>query len=268
MIVVPQYYVGLGNNMFQYAWPRVCAEQLGYAFSAPPLLNLATDLDGLRYETPVQKVTDFEIPNVWHGVPIGDVLDNHEPRKIVMWGFFQQANKYSSYRNRIKSWFKSSLTPVEHPADTLGISIRTEGDYVALGWNLPVSYYDLVLRLATEKIRPSTCLIYADVKDSKQLKEHVKIISKYCDAKIQIHLNGIDQLQSLMGCQHIIGCNSTFSWWATFLSNARNVWSPHDYQPWGVGQKGDKTWPNGHLYPVDLRHYEDGWHVVYGGDFL
>jgi hypothetical protein len=244
----------------------VCASVLGYAFVAPPLLNLETEITGLRYEDPIQRVTDFELPYAHTGVPAGVVLGNSSPRKIIMWGFFQQADKYSQHRALIKEWFKSSLVPIIHGPGTMGVSIRRRDDYCALGWNLPLSYYEIAMHKAAETVSPSTCLVYSDV-PANELESYVDIFSKYCKVEVLSHLDKMDQLQSMMGCSNLIGCNSTFSWWATFLSNAEHVWMPHDWQPWGKGQTGDKTWPIGHQYPFDLRHYEKGWHILYGKDF-
>lgn len=261
MIIVPKYHGRLGNNLFQYVWPRILSTILGYRFIAPPLLNLETDIPGEEYDNPIQEVQDFA-PHPGVVVPIGEVINRRDHRKIIIQGFFQQADKYTAYRSMIKEWFSSSLTPVEHPKGTLGISIRiAKADFGALGWDLPLSYYKIAIQRAMEAVSPTKCFFYADV-PAIDLIDHVNLISKGCDVRVLSHLDPLSQFQSMMGCPNIIGCNSTFSWWSAFLSNAKNVWMPFNWQPWGATQKRDKDRTITTQYPVDLRCYQEGWHIV------
>jgi len=263
MIVVPEYHARFGNILFEYVWPRIISTILGYRFVAPALLNLPTDIPGREYDNPIQEVCDFApFPGI--AFPIESIFERKDHRKIVFRGFFQQADKYELYREMIKEWFQTSLTPAGHPPGTLGISIRIAFDYAGLGWDLPLSYYKLAIEKLPEP--PPLCLVYADV-PANMLDDHMKLLSGCQDVRILSHLDYLSQFQSMMGCQNLIGCNSTFSWWAAFLSNALDVWMPHNYQPWGKARKSDRRWPAGHEYPTDLRCHYDGWHIIDGGEF-
>lgn len=255
MVIIPEYFCKLGNQMFQYCWGRIIAEHFGYGFQAPALLNLPTDLPGKMYTDPVQVLCDLnEIP-----VDPESVFGITDPRRIELRGLFQQADKYAAHREKIKSWFAGSLTAQAVKEKTVGVHIRL-GDYYTLGWHLPVVYYHRAIE-SILGFNPNRCIVYSDG-DGGILKAYLDGLLKYFP-KLTVHRGPpLETLESMMSCEFIVTGNSSFSWWAAFLSDANRVTFPYNWQPYGRSQTGDQLKPSGYLYPSDLRYYGEGWEII------
>lgn len=257
MVIVPKYYCGFGNMMGQYFWPRIIAQALGYRFQAPALLRLETNIAGEEYESPVHHVSDF----AGRAVEPQSVLGRTDHRKIIMEGFFQQADKYVEHRDLIRGWAQSSL-PAMHcrQGDWVAVHIRL-GDYLLYGWQLPVAYYIRALELANSALGSIRCIVFSDDSGLK-LAPYLEAISKRC-VEVTLCSDSIEMaFRSIMGCPAIICGNSTFSWWAAFLSRAEHVWMPHNWQPWGRAQHSDALLGAGKIYPTDLRYHGAGWRII------
>lgn len=255
MVIVPQYHCRFGNNVSQYAFPRIVAEHLGFAFSAPALLRLPNSIPGSSHAQPRVRVSDFDN----HPVDATAILNDRSPRMLVMEGHFQQGRLYESHRDEIREWFASSLQP-SHEASGMVVAHVRLGDYQHYGWALPPAYYAWCAREINVLCQHCRCLVCTDGNDAE--------IAPYLEAMAPIHptltrnSDGLQDLSLLMGARFVIVGNSTFGWWGAFWSRAEAVWLPHNWQPWGVGQHGDRHLGAGALYPSDMRAAIPGWHTV------
>jgi hypothetical protein len=255
MVVINKYYCRLGNQLFQYAFARILAEHFGYAMEVPPLLNLTNKLEGKRIESPVEIVKEsgvrLEIP-----INSNAVLSNTTPRKIVLDGYFQQASIYEPHRDKIREWFKESLPPIE--SNSFVVHLRF-GDYEKLGWTLPVSYYAEAAKRAQTVIGDTPCYIVTD--DVRSLTPYISAM-ECLSPIVKAHEDAITSLRRIIGAKYIICANSSFSWWGAFLSNAKKIWMPHNWQPWGISQTGDQYFKRGEVSPVDLRVYLPEFEII------
>jgi hypothetical protein len=244
----------------QYAWPRLVAAHLGFAFHAPPLpdANLATYVAGAEHEQPVEYLSDFN-DVVVHA---DRVLQNRKPRKLVMEGHFQQAGKYVPYRDYIRRWEWGGILPgLPMPAGydaELDVAVHLRlSDYVSLGWNLPASYYRRALRI----LKPvRSAWVFTD--DANGAVPYLEAMRGEAERADLVRCgNPITEFRMMLSCARLVVGNSTYSWWAAFLGDPVVVY-PHNWQPWGVSQPGDNHHSPGTLYPSDFRVDLPGWTMI------
>jgi len=237
----------LGNNLFQYALGRIVAENHGLELRcerlpepAPSFMghnlevgpsatienltfyfpNAPLYLPGRAYSEPIEC---FEIkPGTnWSGnlIDLQSILANRTPRQIRLAGYFQRFEYFEPYRDRIRVWFR--LRPIPAPfrvaANDVLVNIRRGGDYGILGWTLSLSYYDQVLSNLRNLGKVYIC------------GECIDNQVRRCFAKYEpIYYDGapIEQFIFITSFSRIILSNSTFAWWAAFLSEATEIYAP------------------------------------------
>ncbi len=186
---------GIGNRLFQYAFSRLLAGDLGYDFSSPEVPGFP------------QLVTS--IPGVMK-------IDG----ELICKGYFEHAPVYAIYHDEIQEWFQ--LGPGKRESRTV-IHVRG-GDAAREGFRCPpIEYYQEAIRQAqfserwivTDDPNNDICLSLA-----RQF--HIPV---YCrDTMLD--------WESIRNAGQIIIGNSTFSWWAAFLSGHNNVIQPEPLKGW------------------------------------
>jgi hypothetical protein len=248
MSVEVRLFGRLGNNLFQYALGRIIAERFGMALNchqgafachaeggkpqatinatlntlARFFPNAPLQLDGRIVLDPVES---YEVMpgSSWRGqtVNLSSILQNQSVRQIRLQGWFQRFEYYAPYRNRIWKWFHVNLNndPLSHAirsSDVL-VSIRRGADFAMNGWILPLSYYDDILSSLPELGQVYVCGTGVDDSIKRGLAKYNPI---YCEGAPIEHFAFITKFRQ------IILSNSTFAWWAAFLSNATRIFAP------------------------------------------
>ncbi|OHB81173.1 MAG: hypothetical protein A2W31_05015 [Planctomycetes bacterium RBG_16_64_10] len=219
-------------------------------------MGLPAELDGARYESPVQEVSDF------NNVPIKPavVLEDRRPRRIEMLGHWQQAALYAAHRDKVRAWFAPSLPRKQNAAGTIAVHVRI-GDYACHGWLLPPAYYTFAVAQAKALCGNVRVMVATD--DRANIGPYMEAIrAAHFQPQLLTHSDGLDDFEWLMGARALVCSNSTFAWWAAFLGTPEYVWMPHNWQPWGIGQPGDGHLGVGAKYPSDFRFNAPGWHIV------
>ena len=148
--------------------------------------------------------------------------------KIVVSGYSQRYEHYSHNKENIKKWLTiedEKLYEVPDPDDIV-VNIRL-GDYVNLGWDLPFEYYEEMLKKEEYKNAYIIC-------DQPQNPKLNKLISMGCAIKDNNNYGNkkyIADFVFVKNSKKLIIANSTFSWWAAFLSDAK-VYYPCIKFPW------------------------------------
>jgi hypothetical protein len=237
----------LGNNLFQYAFGRIIAEHLGLAFVCMPprktvleipgvpincgpnvtfasvaslFPNAPLEIEGVRSFSPVQS---FELNpvNQWHGqlVDLEDILRNRQARQIRLDGFFQRYDYYGPHRDCIRRWFTSvsGACPIAPHASDVLLNFRRGFDFDANGWRLPLTYYDAALKSLAGNDRVYVCGVGID----DEIRRHLLPYDP-------IYMNGsaMDHFAWIQRFRRIVLSNSTFGWWAAFLSDAEEIYGP------------------------------------------
>jgi hypothetical protein len=250
-MAVEVHFIGrLGNNLFQYALGRILAEELGYKLvcrdSFVPNPRLANGLSGQLATLPALASHFDDVPlhidgeditqpheryvlkeRLWsgQGIPFQAMLADRAPRRIVLKGYFQRIEYYLSYKAKIRSWFKplipqGVLTP--HPDDVV-LNIRRGLDYFKHGWVLPKQYYVEALRAASPR-RLFVCGVGIDA-------EIVELLEPY--SPTYYSASPFEEFCFISRFNRIVLSNSTFAWWAAWLSDASEIFFPSGQSPWG-----------------------------------
>ena len=253
----------LGNNLFQYVLGRIIAEHHGlalrcttarledfcptgqipqglgppgsmeylareYGVGAPDTLHdvahelFATNLavDGRSIEAPVENHS-IALGGDWGGQSINlhAILSDARPRQIRLAGFFQRYEYYAAHRERIRTWLRCRSVPLPF---TIGrrdvlVNFRRGSDFDALNWTLPLSHYEQILA-GLETI--GQVYVIGTGIDTHVRERLRRFRPTYFPGSIAAHFFLFRQFRRL------VISNSTFAWWAAFLSDATEIYAP------------------------------------------
>lgn len=231
-----------GNNLFQYCLGRIIAEHHGFALHCtrettrdiiPPgtsgiienfsksLFNLDFNLPGKDIKFPIESYEiDFGNLKSYQNLNFNKILQDNEPRQIRLSGFFQRYEYYLPYQEKIRKWLYCKLEkpPFEINPNDILINIRRGNDFDALNWNLPLTYYGSILS-GLENI--GQVYILGVGIDDQVFQYFSKYNPVYFSGSVE------QQFKFFSHFNRIILSNSTFAWWAGFLSSASEIYAPH-----------------------------------------
>lgn len=226
----------IGNNLFQYAVARILAEDLGFELKVthstrlpqkniPQLNELLAQFDdaplsipGKSFDDPVDRtaVMGHDGFDGYH-IDLSKISADDTPRQILVEGYFERYEVFQPYKERIRKWFK--LDPISLgfniSEDDVIVHIR-QGDFVLLGRALSLQYYLDIL----EKINFRKLYICGVGIDNKIKDKFHRYNPTY------IYNSPLDDFRFINGFNRIIQSQSTFVWWASFLSQAEEIYAP------------------------------------------
>jgi len=216
------YRAGLGNNLFQYCFARIIAETLGFKLKAKPIPgfpNTKTEVEGADHSScPVQIPLENERDLAKkQRVDLNSILRDRGKRKIVIDGCFQRYEYYKTHKEAIRNdWLameaeKSNMLG----QDDLLINARL-CDYFYYNSVLPSSYYRDVLK----KVSFDRMFIVTDEPQSPYFKQ----FDKY--KPTILHKDTLWDFNLIRSANKICIPQSTFGWWAAFLSDAEEIYAP------------------------------------------
>ena len=231
----------LGNNLFQYCFGRILAEKMGL------MLGFHNENESSRWlaripgadvmpsfkeiSKPVYGEVRLENPLKLSGHKVDmETIIKHKGL-IELYEFFgQRYEYYKENKEKIKKWLRPDIHFSPRPKTDLVIHVRCYHDEGLKNWTMPYDYYKHSIETCKtingdiEKI-----FICTDNKDDPLIVQ--RLIQDY-DAEIS-NLNEEEDFCFIMSFNNIVICQSTFSWWASFLSNASNIFFPESKRgPW------------------------------------
>lgn len=214
LMVEVRYQDRLGNNLFQYCFARILAEELGLALRADPIPGFP------RTRERVDGLTVEEGPaELLHGqrVAFHETLGDKTPRRIVVDGHFQRYEYYAPYKERIRTdWLVPAPQAVGPPhPDDLVLHVR-RGDYVMNKWVLPVEFY---LGIAEQR-RFRNLVIVTDEPNDPFFWNFKRFRPRF------VRGTPLEDFWFLMHARRLVISPSSFSWWAAFLSKAEEIVFP------------------------------------------
>lgn len=251
----------IGNNLFQYALYyklkkkyNISVFVYGWNPDFEKYFEKVNWIDSFYFRKLIHKAIKF-FPNKtftqYDFQPLAQI-DKEIENNLVLDGYFQSAQFFEGYEDLIKNNFKIKKKYIKEfekrfaklykENKILVINYRL-GDYVNWGNDslggknlvLPLDYY----KNALAKIADIDSFKIILVTDEKQVaKEHFSFIQN-----IEVFSEGaIIDFQLIKNSHTIIIANSTFSWWAAYLSRtAKRILAPEFF----VGFKIKKDFPEG-----------------------
>ena len=222
------YDGNLGNHLFQYCFGRILAERLGYRLAARPI--------------PGFPGTAAHVPGADHADKEALVLRGQKPdlsaleapgvaRRVVCSGYFQRYEYYRPHAERIKPWLAvRDENPEQVGPGDIVLSIRRGRDYIPR-FGLPLSYYEDALRAVPHE------RVYITTNEPDD--PFVRYLARRHNATVRggtffqggkarpgYWSGALDQLVFIMKFRNIVVSNSSFSWWAAYLSAAERIVFP------------------------------------------
>jgi hypothetical protein len=221
------YDGNLGNWLFQYCFGRILAERLGYRLDAPAIPGIPGTyerVDGADYSENSPRVLRGQKPDV------SFLLSPGEKHHLLLTGYFQRYEYYLPYRSHIRKWLAiEDNIPVDITPNDVVVSMRRGRDYVPR-YGLPLTYYDDAMS-SLEYDRVFVCTNEPDDPFVKHFcRKYAAVLrgGSFQGGKRRLgHLSGaLDNLVFIEKFSKIVMSNSSFPWWAAFLSDAAEVIGP------------------------------------------
>jgi hypothetical protein len=219
-MITVQYQGKTGNNIFQYCFARVLSEKLNLNVIASPIPGLC--IDNIIHDK--QSYNNEEITLLdGHLVDI-ESLVRSKTKRVHLNGYFQRAEYYEKYRDTIKNnWIlknphllKASEQCLSIDEEDLAIHIRLT-DYHTHGYVINVDHYKRMI----DQLSFKRLFIFTD-------NHNDPFIHKFRDYQpfLVSSENPMLDWHTLTRFNKIIGSQSSYSWWAAFLSDAKEIVFP------------------------------------------
>ena len=204
-------------------------------------------IDGIFYNLQVFSYDDYQIP----------ITNN-----IYIYGVYQNPHYWWEYKEIIKQELKVKTLPSKENSKMLSkisqgnsicVHIR-RGDYVTnprwKGLNIcGEDYYCRAMEYINEQVKDSIFYIFSNSHSDIEWIQKEYNLQKYNVVYVDLNNPDYEELRLMYSCKHFIIANSTFSWWAQFLSdsNEKIVCAP-------------RFWAQGLNCQKEL--YEDNWKII------
>ena len=261
-MIVTKISDGFGNQLFMYA----CGYALAKKNKTTLILDINTlasnsmrkyELDNLNieYEKVLQlsafsnsifskiagKIQSFVYSHAMHfykeKINFGyDKEINTVKNNTYISGYWQSEKYFAEYREDLlklltpkKSRNKSIIqlyNEIDH-CNSVALHVR-RGDYVGIGCQLNMGYYDQAISMMKLKYADEKLILYVFSDDIDFCKKYFS--EKQCLAKTGIQVRylqyesenyTLDDLFLMSHCKHMIMANSSYSWWAAWLNQNR-----------------------------------------------
>jgi hypothetical protein len=204
----------LGNQLFQYVSARLLAEKIGFylgtAYNGSDTLTTTIHKSGKCFENNPIAITETK--------DIDNIFDrDYEARHYHLIGYWQNADYYLPYRNEIINYFNEKALEKTNKKDIV-IHVRL-GDYKQFGQFGNVLHPDYYLDILKKEDYENLFIVTDEIDE-----EYFSNFEYLCP--IYVNESEKSDFWFLTGFDRIIISNSTFAWWAAFLSNASKIYTP------------------------------------------
>jgi hypothetical protein len=164
-------------------------------------------------------------------------------KKNYFSGYFQKEEYFKEIRedllkdfsfpafNESETYNKDLLNRIKNCKNSVFVHIR-RGDYVALNMNLPDSYYKNALKIIHEKVENPYYFVFCEQSEVDYVKEHFDFGNNYeIVGNNEKKRTSIEDMHLMSECKNAIIANSSFSWWAAWLSlnSDKVIVAPENY---------------------------------------
>jgi len=233
-------YTGqFGNCMFQYVFARLLAEhnKLNLITHGPLELECTALTPYIESET--KKGTYTITDEYYHQYRLANgskLFDLDPDYDYVISGYFQDADLLNSYASVIKGYFK-----INYPRtliDKTLVMVRL-GDFNHSGYNSEIIHYDWYTSVFKNIQNQKVFTITNNGRERAQTTEEQEKIYKSkiitsVDEILPHRKNMYTEFVEAMQYKQIVCSNSTWGWWASFLSSATKIYTFAKFGSFGV----------------------------------
>lgn len=212
-----QYTGRFGNQLFQYAIGRIISKEKNYFLETNnSYLVQDQELNKFQKNHNQENLSKTEKnPILVGGFKLDyDMIFNHDG-KIILYGSFQDYRNLLPYKEFVKSLYRFDKKQNLYSDDLIGIHIRLT-DYFESNNSLDIQYYLDIIK--DSKKHP---VIYTDDPNHQYIGE----IKKHFNCDI-ISGDTWSDFVDLSSYKHICISQSSYSWWAAWLSDAEVIYYP------------------------------------------
>lgn len=248
-MIIVKFMGGMGNQMFQYAFAKSISDSYGIELRldksflqrrdlAPNFVYRDYDLDIFNI-TAIEdvKTTDYvqiNEPHFHYSQQVSDSIKNliSLKKNILLNGYWQSPKYFKNKDELIKKefCFKNKINQKEKYSNLLSdiqssesvmINVRRT-DYLTTDFHgvMGLDYITKAKELISSKIKNPKFFIFSDdiswCKNNLIFKDSLIVEHQFAGNKFESYL------QLMTECKHFIIPNSTFAWWAAYLSKNEN----------------------------------------------
>jgi len=234
--VIIRLKAGLANQMFQYAFGLMVARARGGELLVaevgwdPPFAlgaygislarNLPQDDFALMWDESYEEGIENEI--------LAEIALEGEST-ILLEGYFQNEAFFRPVADEIRRLFSSKEELPEFAAGRTPVAVHVRlADYLTNGYHAPcpASYYREVMEMMRGRFTNPVFLVFSD-----EPERCVEWVEDGPDVRVMPASDQFHTLGLMQTCKAFIIANSTFSWWAAWLSGSQNVICPDRFLP-------------------------------------
>ena len=225
----------LCNNLTQYTLARLLAQELGFALhvshspvkprtNVPEFLQLLDrfadaplDIPGEGFQQPVDQSAHLEHGFDGYHFDFQHMVADTRARRIELQGYFERYAYFKPYKEQIRQWYATEPFDAGydiHPEDIV-LHIR-RADFVVHGRAIDLGFYTRLLNSLSFR-QLYICGIGLDA-------EVRRVFAPY--EPRYVHGNTVDDFCFIKGFNRIVQSQSTYAWWAGFLSEAEEIHAP------------------------------------------
>jgi len=285
-MIIVQIKGGLGNQLFSYAAAYGIAKEnqtelildryiydtsyvlRRYMLNDFPMINNEFVIKNAPFKNKISQIiykTSRKVKlNYKYNVNI--VLEDEEfkyqsikinSENIYLNGYWQNYNYFNKYKKDIVEMFQPNIELSERDetllskiqrSNSVAVHVR-RGDYVKFkgGKCLSESYYMEAIQYIKSN-RGEDCIYYIFTDDVEYCKDIFKGIKNVKFIAEESSLDDLEEFYLMSKCKDIIMANSSFSWWAAYLSNCNekiviapvvDMWTEEFYLPEWVKLKSE-----------------------------
>ena len=216
-----------GNNLFQYVFARL----LGY-YNKMKVVTLWNHSEFFKFtemyclEKRNNKFELIKIENITRDPDFFCLTPNKYVNKnIIVDGYFQFPDFYDNNKELIKSWIMLPEISEKHKEDVV-IHLRL-GDYNEDGRKFvidPSWYFEIIKNMNVKKIY---CVV--EKLKHKWECEYINKLKNLVNLEPIVYREPSEDFKFIRQFGNIVCSNSTFAWWAAWLSNAKQIFT---FQQW------------------------------------
>ncbi len=262
-------YIGqFGNCMFQYSFARLLAlhNKMNLGTHGPleiECTSVPAYEEQERLETRIIDDNFYFNHRCKHGstIPILDPSYDY-----VVSGYFQDADLYNNNYNTVKNFFTIEPILSDRVKNNTLVMVRL-GDFNHSGHNSEIIHYNWYHKVFKYISGSKDFTITSNGRNlvgttEEQEQKYLSNIISPQDVIIPSRTSMIEEFREVLSYNSIVCSNSTWAWWASFLSSAREIYTFNQFGSFGVSET------KSHGVHINNLHKIRGVECVIDGNFL